>query len=105
MLEIIQTPDAPQSFALVRRHRCGITTISTWPTLNSAYDAHYAELHAILIPRRSRRLERIVTVGGPVSACLTLITVALAGLLWLGASIDPGGAYDGAPYAIVTVDR
>jgi hypothetical protein len=105
MLSVIATPDAPQSFALVRRHRCGITTISAWPTRNAAHDALYDELHAIIIPRRSRRLERVVTVGGSVAACLSLVAVALAGFLWLGASIDPGAAYTGAPYAIVTIDR
>jgi hypothetical protein len=105
VLEVIATPDAPQSFALVRRHRCGITTISSWPTRNAAHDALYDELHAIILPRRSRRLERIVTIGGSVAACLSLAAVALAGLLWFGMSIDPGGAYTGAPYAIVTIDR
>jgi hypothetical protein len=110
VLEIIHTPDAPQSFALIRRHR-GLdgrmtdTILSRWPTKNGAHDAMYDELHAIIVPRRSRRLERIVTIGGSVSACLTLVAVVLAGLLWLGASIDPGAAYDGAPYAIVTIDR
>ena len=104
MLEVIATPNAPQSFALVRRHRCGITLISTWPTRNAAHDALYDELYAIILPRRSRRLDRVVTIGGSVSACLTLVAVALAGLLWLGASIDPGAAYTGAPYAI-TLDR
>jgi hypothetical protein len=81
------------------------TVLSRWPTRNAAHDALYDELHAIVIPRRSRRLERAITIGGSVSACLTLIAVALAGLLWLGASIDPGAAYTGAPYAIVAVDR
>jgi hypothetical protein len=104
VLEVIATPDAPQSFALVRRHRCAITTISTWPTRNAAHDAMYDELRAIILPRRSRRLDRVVTIGGSVSACLTLVAVALAGLLWLGASIDPGGAYDGAPY-VITLDH
>jgi hypothetical protein len=81
VLEIVQLPDAPQSFALVRRHRCGITLISKWPTRNAAHDAMYDELHATIVPRRSRRLERIVTIGGSVAACLTLVAVALAGLL------------------------
>ena len=110
MLEIIQLPDAPQYFALVRKHR-GLdgrmtdTVLSRWPTKNGAHDALYDELHAIIVPRRSRRLERVVTIGGSVSACLTLVAVALAGLLWLGASIDPGAAYTGAPYAIVSLDH
>jgi hypothetical protein len=97
VLEIIQTPDAAQSFALVRRHR-GLdgrmtdTVLSRWPTKNAAHDALYDELHAIILPRRSRLLDRVVTVGGSVSACLTLVAVALAGLLWLGASVDPGAA-------------
>jgi hypothetical protein len=96
VLEIVQLPDAPQSFALVRRHRSGTTTLSTWPTRNSAHDALYDELHAIVIPRRSRRLERVVTTGGSIAACLTFVAVALAGLLWFGMSIDPGAAYTGA---------
>ena len=110
MLEIISTFDPAAPYALVRRHRdaSGLmtdTVLSRWPTKNSAFDALFDELHAIVRPRRTRRFERAVTIGGSVSACLTLVAVALAGLLWLGASIDPGAAYDGAPYAIVTVDR
>jgi hypothetical protein len=110
MLEIIQLPDAAQSFALVRRHRdvdgrMTETVLSSWPTRNSAYDSLYDELHAILVPRRTRRLERVVTACGSISACLTLVAVALAGLLWFGASIEPGAAYTGAPYAIVTLDH
>jgi hypothetical protein len=95
VLEIIQTPDAPQSFALIRRHRSGITTISTWPTRNAAHDALYDELHAIIIPRRSRRLERVVTIGGSIAAVLTLALVALIGGAWLGSPVydaDPGMA-------------
>jgi hypothetical protein len=95
VLEIVQLPDAPQSFALVRRHRCGITTISTWPTRNAAHDALYDELHAIILPRRSRRLERVVTTGGTVAAVLTLAVVALVGGAWLGFpayDADPGMA-------------
>jgi hypothetical protein len=102
MLEIIQTPDAAQSFALVRRHRTvdgrvTETVLSRWPTKNAAHDSLYDELHAIILPRRTRCLERVITIGGSVSACLTLVAVALGGLLWLGASIDPGRAYTGAP--------
>jgi hypothetical protein len=105
MLEIVQLPDAPQSFALTRRHRNASgrmvdTTLSIWPTRNAAHDALYDELHAILIPRRSRRLERVADTGGTVAACLTLVAVALAGLLWFGAS-DTAGAYAGAPYTIM----
>ena len=104
MLEVIAQPD--NTFALTRRHR-GFdgrivnTTISRHPTKNSAHDALYDELHAILVPRRSRRLERVVTIGGSVSACLTLVAVALAGLLWFGMSLDPGAPYDGAPYVVI----
>jgi hypothetical protein len=110
MLEIVQLPDAAQDFALVRRHRdvdgrMIETVLSRWPTKNGAHDALYDELHAIVIPRGSRRLERVVSTAGTVAACLTLVAVALAGLLWFGASIDPAAAYTGAPYGIVTVDR
>ena len=84
------------------------TVLSRWPTKNGAHDALYDELHAIIIPRSSIRrqpsFERVVTAAGTVASCLTLVAVALAGLLWFGASI-PGAAYDGAPYAIVTIDR
>jgi hypothetical protein len=113
MLSVIATSDPAAPYVLQRRHvlngRMCDTVISTHPTRNAAYDAHYDELHAIIVPRASARrrpsFERVVTIGGSVSACLTLVAVALAGLLWLGTSIDPGGAYDGAPYAIVTTDR
>ena len=45
-LKIIQLPDAPQSFALIRRTHDRTIVLSRWPTKNSAFDAHYAEAHS-----------------------------------------------------------
>jgi hypothetical protein len=114
VLEIIQTPDDAQSFALIRRHpgldgRMAETVLSRWPTKNSAFDALYAELHAILVPRRSRRLERAVTMGGSIAAILSLALVALIGGAWLDtstATADGGIERTAAPasYAI-TLDH
>jgi hypothetical protein len=114
VLEIVQLPDAPQSFALVRRHRSGTTTLSTWPTRNAAHDSLYDELHAIIVPRRSRRLERMVTSGGSIAAVLTLALVALIGGAWLGSpayDADPGMAIAAALHPaspasyVITLDR
>jgi hypothetical protein len=84
VLEVMATSDPAKPFALVRRHRSVDgrmvdTVLGRCHTKNSAHDSLYDELHAIVIPRGSRRLSRIVTTGGSIAAVLTLAVVALVG--------------------------
>jgi hypothetical protein len=116
VLQIVQT--APQSFALVRRHRgddgrMTDTTLSTWPTKNSAHDALYAEAHGLIVghgytvPSEPLTRRQFLRDQGPTIGVVALTAMALIvgtfGFMAGGPSTT--AAASPASYVIAAADR
>jgi hypothetical protein len=122
VLQIVQTPDSPQSFALIRRHR-GVdgrmtdTVLSRWPTRNSAHDALYDESKGIIcgpgytVPSEPIAITRrqFVRDQGPTAGVVALTALALIvgafGFMTAGPSTTAAANGSAQTYIVTTLDR